>query len=148
MQGWLRTLRPGAEVEPRSLAEIPEPLAREVRRLDLLVASDEDLVIEGADAVERLAALRRWSGPRPELVVTVGVDGAWLDGADAGVLHIPAARRLTGIATVGAGDAFGAVVAVDRARGVTLEAAARHAAAAVADLLELRRQAGAGGASR
>jgi sugar/nucleoside kinase (ribokinase family) len=67
------------------------------------------------------------------LVVTAGADGSWL--ALQHVEHIPAPRIVQEVSTVGAGDAFAAVMVARLAQGESALAAAREAANAVAEML-------------
>ncbi len=138
LQGWLRWLVPGEEARPLSLAALGSPLSTALGELDGLVASDEDLAGVGARPQEQLAALRAHLGPRPALFVTVGVDGAWLDDPATGVRHLPAAPRLDGILTVGAGDAFAALLAIGLGVGIGALPAAMAAIAGTADYLAAR----------
>lgn len=138
MQGWLRELRRGQTVEPRPLGRIPDELADTIRRLDVLIASDEDLVLEGDDARSCLAALRSWSGERPRLAVTMGADGAWL--AHQGEESVVAPRRrLDGVPTIGAGDIFGSVLVARLARSGDYRAAAIEATTVTVEQLAARR---------
>ena len=138
MQGWLRELRLGHAVDPRPLGRVPGDLAHTIRRLDVLIASDEDLVLEGNDARSCLAALRSWSGRRPRLAVTMGADGAWLADQEEPRVVTPA-RRLDGIPTIGAGDIFGSVLVARLARSGDYHAAAVEATAATVEQLTARR---------
>lgn len=138
LQGWLRTLEPGAEVRPLPVAGLPPPLVARLGQLDLLIASREDLVADATDARAQLDALRATVGPRPALVVTEGVDGAWLD-AGRRRRHVGVAERIDGVLAVGAGDAYAAVLAAEMGGGATLDDAARDAAAAVSRMLAARR---------
>lgn len=135
LQGWLRA--PDAEgwVLARPLADIDSNTAGALRSLDLLVASEHD--IGEADGPPALAALRAWAGPGPELVVTAGADGAWLDGGDGDPVHVPA-QVVEGRHTIGAGDAFSAVLTARRGAGDGLVEAASTAAAATAAYLRSR----------
>jgi heat shock protein HslJ len=135
----LRLVARTAPVALARLAGIPTPLssldpdlAAALRGLDLLVASERD--IGAPDGPSALAALRAWSGPGPELVITAGVHGAWLDSGREPVAHVPA-QVVEGRHTIGAGDAFGAVLAARRATGAPLVEAASAAAAATAAYL-------------
>lgn len=132
LQGWLRTTNRDGWVEPTPLSSLDPDLAAALRGLDLLVASERD--IGAPDGPSALAALRAWSGPGPELVITAGVHGAWLDSGREPVAHVPA-QVVEGRHTIGAGDAFGAVLAARRATGAPLVEAASAAAAATAAYL-------------
>lgn len=139
LQGWLRTLEPGREVTPLPLAALPATLVEQLAELDLLIASREDLVADAADPLSQLDALRATIGPRPALVVTESVHGAWLDGGG-DRRHVGVADRIDGVPSVGAGDAYAAVLVAELGRGATLDAAARDAAAAVSRMLRRRRR--------
>ena len=136
MQGWLRRLDPGVPILPRPLTEVDDRLTAALRDVDLLVASHVDLVAEGRDPRERLGRLRAWAGSLPEVAVTLGAAGAWLD--DGRPRRILPPRRVVGVPTIGAGDAFAAVLAAARADGAVLDEAAARAAAAVVALLAAR----------
>jgi sugar/nucleoside kinase (ribokinase family) len=105
---------------------------------DLLVASREDLRAEATASSAQLTALRRVFGPRPELVVTDGVAGVWMEGE-----HLPVPRRVDGVPSVGAGDVLAAfMLARGWPRAVPAGFVRRRAEEAmrvVADVLEERR---------
>jgi len=134
LQGWLRLLRAGDPIRPLALERLSVPLARSLGQLDLLVVSLEDLDGE-PDPDAALDALRRRFGGHPLLVVTQGTAGAWLDAPRAGRGRVVPPRVVAGVSTVGAGDAFAAILAVELGRGRTPLAAARSAAGHVAELL-------------
>lgn len=140
LQGWLRTLQPGTEVQPLPVASLAAPLVERLAQLDLLIASREDLVADSADPREQLDALRAVLGSRPALVVTESIDGAWLDAGGAR-RHAGVAERIDGVPVVGAGDAYAAVLAAGLGTGTSLDEAARDAAAAVSRMLAARRPA-------
>ncbi len=142
MQGWLRTADAEGWVLPRPLSDLDPGLAAALRGLDLLVASEHD--IGEADGPPALAALRAWAGPGPELVVTAGVDGAWLDAGSGPPVHVPA-EVVEGRHTIGAGDAFSAVLTARRGAGDSLVDAASTAATATAAYLATRPHPVAGG---
>jgi sugar/nucleoside kinase (ribokinase family) len=141
LQGWLRILAPGVEVQPRRLRDLPDDLVTRLQELDILIASREDLLAEGETPNAQLDALRSVIGPRPMLVVTEGIAGAWID-AGAGRLHVDVTEPITRVTTVGAGDAYAAVLAarLGSRRDDVLSAAA-DAAAAVSRMLAARREA-------
>ncbi|MDP9250637.1 MAG: hypothetical protein M3O78_04630, partial [Chloroflexota bacterium] len=58
LQGWLRTLHPGAEVSPLELRALAADLVTELSQMNALVASVEDLVAEGLSPDGQLDALR------------------------------------------------------------------------------------------
>lgn len=138
LQGWLRTLEPGAEVRPMPVASLAPQLVAQLAALDLLIASREDLVADGAEPAAQLDALRSVVGPRPALVVTESVDGAWLD-SGGWRRHVGVAERIDGVPQVGAGDAYAAVLSAELGRGGTLDSAAGDAARAVSRMLAARR---------
>lgn len=133
LQGWLRSLEPGEPVRPLPLETLPPPLVGVLSGLDLLIASREDLLATAAGPREQLRALRALFGPRPILVVTAGADGSWV--AAQNIEHIPVPRVVEEVPTVGAGDAFAAVMVVRLAHGESALTAAREAASAVAEML-------------
>jgi sugar/nucleoside kinase (ribokinase family) len=145
LQGWLRILAPGALVQPRLLRDLPRDLVARLGELDILIASREDLLAEGDTPNAQLDVLRSVIGPRPTLVVTEGIAGAWID-AGAGRLHIDVAEPITRVPTVGAGDAYAAVLAARLgSRRHDLVSAAADAAAAVSRMLAARRETAAPG---
>jgi sugar/nucleoside kinase (ribokinase family) len=103
LQGFLRSFAADGEVRPLPLSALAPQLVAELRAFDLLVASREDLRGEATEPSDQLTALRRIFGPRPELVVTDGVAGAWMERE-----HLPVPRRVDGVSSVGAGDVFAA----------------------------------------
>jgi fructokinase len=138
LQGWLRSLESGRQVQPLPLASLSEPMRAALAACDLLVASREDLLADADDAQGQLAALRATFGPHPALVVTIGIDGAWLDEAGAGRSHVPAPFVARGVPTVGAGDGYAAVMLAALGRGAPCRAAAAHAAEITAEWLVAR----------
>lgn len=135
IQGWLRDTDADGWVVNRPLAELETRLADSLRGLDLLVASRQDLGAE--DGPTALAELRAWAGARPELVVTSGTDGAWLDDGMSSPVRVPAGA-VSDRHTIGAGDAFAAVLTSHRGAGVDLRTAAVEATAATARYLATR----------
>jgi sugar/nucleoside kinase (ribokinase family) len=135
LQGWLRATDADGRVATVPLSALAAELADALRDLDLLIASRQDLA--AADGPSALARLRQWAGPRPQLVVTAGPDGAWLDDGHGPPSHIPA-EVVEGRHTVGAGDAFAAVLVARRGAGLDLQAAAVEASAATARYLARR----------
>ena len=118
MQGWLRRLDPGEEATALPLAALGSELSAAFAELDVLVASDEDLAAVAPRPRPQLAALRAHLGTKPLLAVTAGADGVWLDDPTTGVRHLPARLRLGEASTIGAGDAFAALLAVARGGGL------------------------------
>ncbi len=143
LQGWLRIADADGWVQPRRLSDLDPDLAAALRDLDLLIASEDD--IGEANGVVALTALRAWAGPGPELVVTAGADGAWLDAGSGPPAHVPAQVVEGGRHTIGAGDAFSAVLTARRGAGDDLAQAASAAAAATAAYLASRPQPITGG---
>jgi len=135
LQGWLRSLEPGKVVRPLPLASLEGELSAALDHLDAMVASEEDLAAVGGDPVAQLVTLRRQVGDRPLLVVTTGADGAWVDDGSRGRHHLSAPRGLEGISTVGAGDAFAALLTLALGAGYDRLAAAKAAVAATSELL-------------
>jgi sugar/nucleoside kinase (ribokinase family) len=122
-QGLVRPARTGVL---RLDAEYDPALLRSVAILKL--SEDEaELLVDGLD--ER--ALRRLGVP--EVVVTLGARGCVVF-AD-GVAELVRAHPVAAADPTGAGDAFAAVYLASRSRGAAPPAAARRAAALVADLL-------------
>jgi sugar/nucleoside kinase (ribokinase family) len=147
LQGWLRRLVPGELVSGRPLAELDPGLVAALPRMDLLMASREDLLAEGDRPDRQLDALRSALGPRPVLVLTDAAAGAWIDRAEAGTSqrwHLPVPRLVEGVPTVGAGDLFAAALTLRWPRDRTAERdritlAAQDAMGTVAEELERRR---------
>jgi sugar/nucleoside kinase (ribokinase family) len=135
LQGWLRRPDPDGWVMTRPLAELEPGLAGALRGLDLLIASLED--VAALDGPAALAQLRAWAGPRPQLVVTAGTGGAWVDDGVGPASHVRA-EVVEGRHTIGAGDAFAAVLVARRGAGRALREAAEDAASATARYLATR----------
>ncbi|MEX0630098.1 MAG: PfkB family carbohydrate kinase [Chloroflexota bacterium] len=127
LQGWLRRPDLDGWVMTRPLAELEPGLAGALRGLDLLIASREDLA--ALDGPGALAQLRAWAGPRTQLVVTAGTEGAWLDDGVGPASHVRA-EVVAARNTIGAGDAFAAVLVARRGAGRALRDAAEDAASA------------------
>ena len=138
LQGFLRSFTSDGEVRPVPLSELESGLATALSAFDLLVASREDLAGEAVEPSDQLSALRRTVGPRPELVVTDGVRGVWIQGE-----HLPVPRVVEGVSSVGTGDVFAAFLLAGgwpRPAGAAfLRERAAAAMLAVADVLEERR---------
>jgi sugar/nucleoside kinase (ribokinase family) len=138
LQGWLRELDAGAPVRPRRLRELPPALLERLRRMDLLVASTEDLAAETASPAGQLDALRTAFGPRPILALTGDVEGAWISVEGDPVRRVRPPRLVTGVSTVGAGDAFAAAMLAAMGRGVDRGDAAEDAVGLVSEFLAER----------
>jgi sugar/nucleoside kinase (ribokinase family) len=135
LQGWLRRIDAEGWVERIRLSEVGERTSAALRGLDLLLASVDEL--RGDDAEEGIRRLRAWAGPGPQLVVTAGADGAWVDDGHGPPRQVPAGE-LTERHTVGAGDGFAAVLVARLAGGLDLRAAATRASAATSRWLATR----------
>lgn len=140
IQGWLRRLDVGATVQPLPLGEVDDVTWSALGAADAVVVSTEDLVDAPGDPFTQAARLRARIGPRPVLVLTLGPQGYLLDdpAADRVVASMPR-RVVDGVPTVGAGDAFGAALAIHLARGSLPADAAAAATDRVIAMLERRR---------
>jgi sugar/nucleoside kinase (ribokinase family) len=138
VQGWLRHLAPGEEARALPLGSLGAELSAALAELDALVASHEDLAAVASQPPRQLELMRAYFGPRPILVVTAGPDGAWLDDPATGIRHLPVARRLDGAFSIGAGDAFAALLAVGLGAGLDPPAAASAAMIETGDFLAAR----------
>jgi sugar/nucleoside kinase (ribokinase family) len=139
LQGWLRSLDPGRRVEPLSLGALADDLVAVLAGFDILTASTEDLRAVAGSPAAQLDALRDHFGDRPLLVVTDGAAGAWLDGPIERQRIVPRSI-VESASTVGAGDAFAAVMLVELSRGRAPVDAAQRATEAVVRLLTGRRR--------
>jgi len=141
IQGWLRRLVPGREVEPLPLDEVSPDLWRVFSEADAVVLSTEDLAGPATDPFIEAADLRRRLGPRPILLLTLGTEGYVLDdpSLDRVLASVPR-TVVTGVPTVGAGDTFGAGLAVHLGRGEDASTAARAASERVITVFESRRR--------
>jgi sugar/nucleoside kinase (ribokinase family) len=139
LQGWLRRREPDGRITPADLGDLPHAVLAVLRNCDVLVVSHEDLGREeAAPDAAAVADVRRWL-QGPGVVVTWGGAGYVLadaEGREPAVVRRRAA--IQGVPTVGAGDAFTAVLTVQLAAGANLAAAARAAAAAVERSLRRR----------
>lgn len=135
LQGWLREAGPDGAVVQVGLHRLDERLAGELDRLDLLVASREDLLAEGSRPAEQLAALRRRLPRPPLLVVTDGVRGARIDLLGEEPRSLPPPRVVDTVADVGAGDVFAASLLLALGAGL---GAVERAMEATARWLEVR----------
>ena len=140
IQGWLRQLRVGEPALPMRLDDVPRARWQEFGTADAIVVSTEDFAGEPADPFAQAAALRRHIGPRPILVLTLATDGYLLDdpAAQRVVASVPR-HVVAGVPVVGAGDTFGAALAVRLAAGDAPAAAAEAATERVIAVLESRR---------
>lgn len=132
LQGWMRRREADGRVTPADLGDLPHGVLAALRNCDALVVSHEDLGREEREPdAAAVAQVRRWL-PGPAVVVTWG--GAGYVRSDAESREPTVVRRrdsIEGVPTVGAGDAFSAVVAIQLAKRVSLSVAARAADAAV-----------------
>lgn len=139
IQGWLRRLVIGEPARPLALDEVPPATWEAFAAADAIVVSTEDLAESPEDPFVEAADLRERIGPHPLLVLTLGEQGHLLDdpAADHVVASIPR-RVVRGVPMVGAGDTFGAALAVHLGRGAAPGAAATAASERVIRMLEER----------
>jgi len=139
IQGWLRRLQLGAPVRPLPLADVPDELWTAFGGADAVVVSTEDLAEAPEDPFAQAHALRARLGDAPLLVLTLGQEGYVLDdpAADRVVASMPR-RVVEGVPMVGAGDVFGAALALHLSRGADATAAAAAATERVIRVLEGR----------
>jgi sugar/nucleoside kinase (ribokinase family) len=140
IQGWLRRLAIGEPARPLALPEVPDSTWDAFGEADAIVVSTEDLAESPEDPFVEASGLRERLGPRPLLLLTLGAQGYLLD--DPGADHVVAVkprRVVEGVPMVGAGDTFGASLAIHLGRGATAAVAARAATDAVIRMLEGRR---------
>ena len=104
-----------------------------------MVVSTEDLAADPGDPFGQAAAVRARLGPGPVLVLTLGPEGYLLDdpAADRVVASVPR-HVVRGVPAVGAGDTFGAALAIHLARGDDPATAAAAATDRVIAVLEAR----------
>jgi sugar/nucleoside kinase (ribokinase family) len=142
IQGWLRRLVVGEDALALPLDALGADQVGAMAGADAVVVSTEDLVESRGDPFAQAAALRHRAGARPIVLVTLGVEGYLLDdpAIDRVIASVPR-RVVTGVPAVGAGDTFGAALAVHLARGAAPAAAADRASDAVIAMLEERRPA-------
>jgi len=140
IQGWLRRMQLGAAVHPLALDDVPAALWSAMASADAIVVSTEDLAEAPNDPFSQAAALRIHLGARPILCITLGTEGYLIDDPAADRLVATMPRRVVeGVPTVGAGDTFGAVLAVRLARGDEPSRAAAAATERVIRMLDGRR---------
>jgi sugar/nucleoside kinase (ribokinase family) len=139
VQGWLRRLVEGEEVTATPLDALTDEQRKALGEADSIVVSTEDLVESPGDPFGQAAELRRRAGQRPVILVTLGAQGYLLDDPNEERVVASVPRRVvTGVPSVGAGDTFGAALAVHLARGVAARHAADRATDAVISMLEAR----------
>jgi sugar/nucleoside kinase (ribokinase family) len=140
IQGWLRRLEIGSPVLPLPLDAVAADLWATFAAADAIVVSTEDLAEAPEDPFAQAAALRVRIGPGPVLVLTLGTEGYLLDDPETDRLVATMPRRVVqGVPTVGAGDTFGAALAVHLSRGEGAALAAEAATERVIQVLEARR---------
>lgn len=140
IQGWLRRLELGQPVHPLPLEAVGDELWDAFAEADAIVLSTEDLAETPDDPFAQAAALRARLGPRPVVVLTLGVQGYLLDDpGETDVVAVMPRRVIEGVPTVGAGDTFGVAFAIHLARGQRPDAAARAATDRVIAVFEARR---------
>jgi sugar/nucleoside kinase (ribokinase family) len=141
VQGWLRRLVPGREVAALPLDDVSPDVWGAFSEADAVVLSTEDLAGPPTDPFIQAAELRRRLGPKPVLLLTLGTEGYVLDDPtlDRVLASVPR-TVVTGVPTVGAGDTFGAALAVALGRGEDASTAARAASERVISVFESRRR--------
>ena len=153
LQGWLRPVDVAGRVGRGSLDMLDTALLHSLAHLDLLCLSVEDAVGDGVDAPASADAildeLRALVGSRPLLALTAGARGAWLDQGRTRILVPPpvvigadgnAGGASEEAATVGAGDAYAAILLASLAAGEPPIGAATLASREVARFLRRRRR--------
>jgi sugar/nucleoside kinase (ribokinase family) len=127
-QGLVRADRVGPLTVDRHFA--PEMLSH----LAVLKLAEDEAVIVADGEFDASTAARLGV---PEILVTFGSEGCdvYLDGS---VVRVPAAWRVDGVQTTGAGDMFTASYAMHRSAGIEPEGAVERASALVARELEGR----------
>lgn len=140
IQGWLRRLAVGEPVRPLSLDEVDPAVWQAFGEADAIVVSTEDLADGTRDPFTQAATLRRHIGRGPLLLLTLGPEGYLLDDPAAANIVASVPRVVvTDVPMVGAGDTFGATLALHLARGQSPIAAAESATERVIAVLESRR---------
>jgi sugar/nucleoside kinase (ribokinase family) len=139
IQGWLRRLEIGEPARPLALDEVPAATWDAFAMADAIVVSAEDLAEPAEDPYAAAAGVRSKIGPKPLLVLTLGAQGYLLDDPGVGPVVASAPQRVVeGVPLVGAGDAFGATLAIQLGAGAPPEQAALAATDRVIRLLESR----------
>lgn len=140
IQGWLRRLAVDEPVRPVAMDEVDAATWRTFSSADAIVVSTEDLAEVPGDPFTQAMALRARLGPQPLVVLTLGSEGYLIDDPQADRIVAAVPRRvINGVPAVGAGDTFGAVLAIRLARGDSPRRAARTGTDRVIALLESRR---------
>lgn len=140
IQGWLRRLSTGRTVGALAIDEVSPDLWEAFSSADAVVVSTEDLAADPGSPFQQATAVRERLGPDPVLVLTLGAEGYLLDdpAADRVVASMPR-HVVEGVPAVGAGDTFGAALAIRLARGEEPSSAAEGATERVIAVLESRR---------
>jgi sugar/nucleoside kinase (ribokinase family) len=133
LQGWLRRRLPPGDLAPLVPGEIPHEVMARLRNCDVVVLSHEDLGLTDPDPHAAAVARLRPLLPGPGALLTWGGAG-YVRVEPMAPEAVAVQRRFAygGVPTVGAGDGFAAIVALELGRGARLTAAARTADAAVA----------------
>jgi sugar/nucleoside kinase (ribokinase family) len=140
IQGWLRRLALGEPVRPKPLDAVDTASWAAFAAADAVVVSTEDLAESQQDPFAQATALRGRLGVGPILVLTLGTEGFLLDDPDADRIVAAVPRRVVdGVPSVGAGDTFGAALAIHLSRGEDPVTAANAASDRVIRTLEARR---------
>ena len=140
IQGWLRRLTIGQPVRPMRLDDVPEATWRAFSEADAVVVSSEDFASDTDDTFAQSAAVRERIGPAPLLLLTLASRGYLLDDPAADRVTATVPRNVVdGVPMVGAGDTFGAALAINLARGASPADAAEAATERVIAVLESRR---------
>lgn len=140
VQGWLRRLVIGEPVRPLALDDVAPALWRMFGAGDAVVLSTEDLADGDGDPFAQAAAVRERIGPGPILLLTLGTDGYLLDDpAEERVIASVPRTVIHDVPTVGAGDTFGAALALRLAAGASPADAAEAGSERVIEVLEARR---------
>jgi len=139
IQGWLRRLAIGEPARPLALDEVPSTTWEAFAAADAIVVSTEDLAESPEDPFVEAAGVRGKIGPHPILVLTLGEQGYLLDdpASDHVVAFVPR-RVVEGVPMVGAGDTFGANLAIQLGLGAAPADAAAAATDGVIRMLEGR----------
>ncbi len=136
LQGWLRTVGSDRVVRSSPVRDIAPELLSWLGQVNVVLASREDLLADGQDPLDQLRALRAACGRGPALIVTLGPQGYLVELPGERARREPAPRVVAVRSSVGAGDAFAALLAAEMGAGASVSAAAQSAAEGVAAILE------------